>query len=56
MTHLVVMHVCLYGPKKPKAEARDPPSLTTLNSITWACGAAKFTLKQVQREGGGATL
>lgn len=26
--------------------------MTTPNSITWVCGAAKFTLKQVQRGGG----
>lgn len=41
-------HVCLhlYGPKKP----RDPPSLTTPNSITWACGAAKFTLNKCKEE------
>lgn len=44
----------LYGPQKnPKLQQRDPPSLTTPNSITWACGAAKFTLKQVQGGGGG---
>lgn len=48
-------HACLhlYGPKKP---SEDPPSLTTPNSITWVCGAAKFTLKQVQREGGGGFI
>lgn len=47
-------HVCLhlYGPKK----RRDPPSLTTPNSITWACGAAKFTpnkCKEEEKGGGG---
>lgn len=49
MTHLVVMRVCTVcmAPKKNKAVARDPPSLTTPNSITWVCGAAKFILKQV---------
>lgn len=59
MTHLVVMRVCTCTPppsppsKNPKAKARDPPSLTTLNSVTWVCGAAEFSLKQVQSEGGG---
>lgn len=47
---------CVYGPKKPEAVARDPPSLTTPNSITWVCGAAKFTLKQVQSGEGGGVL
>lgn len=31
-------------------KTRDSPSLTTLNSMTWVCGAAKFTPKQVQQE------
>lgn len=47
------MFTLVWPPKKPKAAAWDPPSLTTPNSITWVCGAAKFTLKQVQRRGGG---
>lgn len=55
MTHLVVMRLCtcMAPEKNPKLQQRDPPSLTTPNSITWACGAAKFTLKQVQGGGGG---
>lgn len=51
MTHLVVMPVCTcVVPKTQSCSEKDlPPRLTTPNSITWACGAAKFTLKQVQR-------
>lgn len=58
MTHLVVMRFCTCKAlKTPKLQRkRDPPSLTTPNSITWVCGAAKFTLKQVQRGGGGQVV
>lgn len=34
-------------PKKTTTKIRDTPSSATAKSVTWACGAAKFSLEQV---------
>lgn len=47
-------HACLhlYGPQKTQElqQQRTRQGLTTPKTITWVCGDAKFTLKQVQKE------
>lgn len=54
MTHSLVMRFCtceaLKTPKLQKKKKRDTPSSTTPNSMTWVCGAAKFSLEQVSDE------
>lgn len=50
MTHLVVMHFCTCEALKKNPQCcknTDPPSSTTPNTMTWACGAAKFNPEQV---------
>lgn len=38
--------------QKKKKKNPDPPSSTTPNTMTWACGAAKFNLEQVSEATG----
>lgn len=42
----------LRGPKNPKAAKKKQatPRFAAPNSMTWACGAAKFSLEQVSEE------
>lgn len=57
MTHSLVTRFCtceaLKTPtlQEKKKKIGDTPSSATLPNMTWACGAAKFSLEQVSDEG-----